>query len=127
VSVAVFFAYHPHRRDTMAKIQFLPLALRALLALGALSQAVAAGEGETVVVITTKHRFEPAEVTVKVGTTVRWENREKVQFHNVTFPTRVTTLVTTSSPAKPGSEPSISPGPTPILANRTTPRIRCAV
>jgi plastocyanin len=70
----------------MAKIQFLPLALRALLALGALSQAVAAGEGETVVVITTKHRFEPAEVTVKVGTTVRWENREKVQFHNVTFP-----------------------------------------
>lgn len=41
---------------------------------------------EAVVVIAKKHRFEPAEITIKAGTLVRWENQEKYQFHSVFFP-----------------------------------------
>ena len=47
---------------------------------------VEAGAPPEVVVITVKDfRFEPAEITVKTGTTVRWENHEKRQYHNVYF------------------------------------------
>jgi len=40
---------------------------------------------ETVTVITKEYKFEPAEITVKPGTTVRWENQEKRQYHSVFF------------------------------------------
>lgn len=41
--------------------------------------------GEPVVVVTKDYRFEPAELTVPVGTTVRWENRERRQYHSIYF------------------------------------------
>ena len=41
--------------------------------------------GETVTVITKDYEFHPAEITVKAGTTVRWENQEKRQYHSVWF------------------------------------------
>lgn len=44
--------------------------------------APAAGE---VLVELRDYRFIPEEVTVKVGTTVRWVNMEKRQFHNIWF------------------------------------------
>jgi plastocyanin len=40
---------------------------------------------ETVVVQLRNYGFEPAELTVPVGTTVRWENQEKRQYHSVYF------------------------------------------
>jgi plastocyanin len=41
--------------------------------------------GETVTVDIKKYKFIPEEITVKVGTTVRWENSEKRQYHSVWF------------------------------------------
>jgi plastocyanin len=41
--------------------------------------------GETVLVVAKEYRFEPAEITVKAGTTVRWENQDKRQYHSVFF------------------------------------------
>ncbi len=32
-----------------------------------------------------RYKFDPPEITVKVGTTVRWVNTEKRQFHSVWF------------------------------------------
>ncbi|MCP3688788.1 MAG: plastocyanin [Gammaproteobacteria bacterium] len=43
-----------------------------------------AGADETLVIIR-DFQFIPAEVTIKVGQTVRWENHEKRQYHNVWF------------------------------------------
>ena len=40
---------------------------------------------ETVVVIAKEYGFEPAELTVKAGTRVRWENHEKRQYHSAFF------------------------------------------
>lgn len=61
------------------------LAVLVLLVL-AISAPLLAGTPADVVVITIKgFRFEPAEITVTVGTTVRWENHEKRQYHNVYF------------------------------------------
>ncbi len=40
---------------------------------------------ETVTVIAKDYRFQPARLTVKAGTTVRWENRETRQYHSVRF------------------------------------------
>lgn len=45
---------------------------------------VSAGE-DVVTVITKDYKFIPSEITVKVGTTVRWDNREKRQYHSVYF------------------------------------------
>ncbi len=42
-------------------------------------------DGETVIVETHDFKFKPAELTVKVGTTVRWLNTEKRQYHSVWF------------------------------------------
>lgn len=47
--------------------------------------AVPAWAGETAVVVAKEYRFEPAELTVKAGTTVRWENQDKRQYHSVFF------------------------------------------
>jgi plastocyanin len=40
---------------------------------------------DTVVVVAQDYQFAPAELTVPAGTTVRWENREKRQYHSVYF------------------------------------------
>jgi len=41
--------------------------------------------GETVTVVVKDYKFQPDDITVKAGTTVRWENREKRQYHSVRF------------------------------------------
>lgn len=43
-----------------------------------------AAAGEAIVELK-DYRFVPEEITVRVGTTVRWVNREKRQFHNIWF------------------------------------------
>ena len=53
-----------------------------LFLLGMTGSAVAA---EPVIVIIKKMKFQPQEITVKKGATVRWENREKRQYHSVWF------------------------------------------
>ncbi len=40
---------------------------------------------EVVTVVAEKYRFVPAEITIKPGTRVRWENRDKRQYHSVYF------------------------------------------
>lgn len=42
-------------------------------------------EAATVEVVIQNYRFTPAEVTVAVGDTVRWVNREKRASHSVLF------------------------------------------
>lgn len=42
--------------------------------------------GATVDVVINNFRFEPAEVTIHPGDTVRWINREKRTSHSVLFP-----------------------------------------
>lgn len=54
-----------------------------LLVLFSLGQSALAGE--TALVVAKKFRFHPQEITVKVGTKVRWENHEKRQYHSVWF------------------------------------------
>ncbi|GAB4346159.1 MAG: cupredoxin family copper-binding protein [Gammaproteobacteria bacterium] len=45
--------------------------------------------GEAVEEVTIRdYKFQPAEITVKVGSTVRWVNREKRQYHSVWFEER---------------------------------------
>jgi plastocyanin len=46
----------------------------------------AAAEREAVVVRIADYRFEPADITVAVGTTVRWVNEERRTSHDVFFP-----------------------------------------
>lgn len=53
--------------------------------LGLLCLAAPAGAEEVAVVAAQKYAFEPAEITVKAGTLVRWENRDKRQYHSVFF------------------------------------------
>lgn len=67
-----------------------PLAgLSMLLASTALAETVAGtaadpAAGEAIVELK-DYRFIPEDITVRVGTTVRWVNREKRQFHNIWF------------------------------------------
>ena len=42
-------------------------------------------DDDTVVVVMRDMAFDPVEVTIGVGQTVRWENHERRQFHNVWF------------------------------------------
>lgn len=56
-------------------------AIAGVLLLGLMSTARA----ETVTVTIRDYRFQPAEVTVHAGDTVRWVNDEKRQYHNVWF------------------------------------------
>ena len=46
---------------------------------------IAHADGAPELVIIQKMKFQPQEITVKVGRTVRWENREKRQYHSVWF------------------------------------------
>lgn len=43
-----------------------------------------AGE-ETLTIVVKDYKFQPEETTIKPGTTVRWENQEKRQYHSVYF------------------------------------------
>lgn len=60
------------------------LALIAALPLTGMSAEPRKG-GDVVVIEIKDYKFIPDEVTVKVGTTVRWENHERRQFHNIYF------------------------------------------
>jgi plastocyanin len=42
-------------------------------------------EGAIVEVAIKDFKFQPAKLTIKAGTTVRWVNREKRQYHSVWF------------------------------------------
>ena len=46
----------------------------------------AAIAGQTVEVSIEKYTYPPAEVTIRVGDTVKWINREKRTSHSVVFP-----------------------------------------
>ncbi|MBW7860111.1 MAG: cupredoxin domain-containing protein [Rhodocyclaceae bacterium] len=61
------------------------LVIAALLASMPFAGLQAGGTAEPVVIQIKDYRFIPDELTVKVGTTVRWENVEKRQFHSVYF------------------------------------------
>lgn len=49
------------------------------------AMAGSAMAADTVVVVIKKMKFQPQQVTVKKGSTVRWENRERRQYHSVWF------------------------------------------
>jgi plastocyanin len=53
--------------------------------LGLLGAGGPAPAGETVVVATKNYAFVPAEITIRPGTRVRWENRDRRQYHSVYF------------------------------------------
>lgn len=55
------------------------------LALGIIAGLSPAIAEEVVVVAVEKYAFVPAEITIKPGTRVRWENRERRQYHSVYF------------------------------------------
>ena len=59
--------------------------LRRAFALAALV-SFSAFAGQTVEVAIASYRFEPAEIRIKAGDTVRWINREKRTSHSVVFP-----------------------------------------
>lgn len=42
-------------------------------------------DGDTVIIEIKKYKFIPDEITVKVGTAIRWINLEKRQYHSVWF------------------------------------------
>ncbi|KAA3629511.1 MAG: plastocyanin [Proteobacteria bacterium] len=60
------------------------VAVTTLMIMMFLTTSVPAGEAVEQVEIR-DFTFIPAEITVKMGTTVRWINREKRQFHSVWF------------------------------------------
>ena len=62
---------------------FLALAWPHAVLSGAGDSTTAAGD--PVVVAAEKYAFVPAELTVKAGTRVRWENRDRRQYHSVYF------------------------------------------
>lgn len=60
--------------------------LALLLGLSVLALApVARGQGTPAMVSIQHHRFEPASLSIKAGTTVRWVNDEKRTSHSVLF------------------------------------------
>ena len=59
--------------------------LKCLLLLALCSGGASAGsDGETLIIIK-DYKFIPQEITIKPGQTLRWENREKRQYHSVWF------------------------------------------
>jgi plastocyanin len=62
------------------KIRLFAAAACAALAIALVPHA---GASETVEVTVDDYKFQPAELRVKVGTTVRWVNREKRTSHSV--------------------------------------------
>lgn len=64
----------------MRRMTSWSLSLVLLLATGCVT-----ADDNVVVIELLQYRFVPAEVTIKRGTTVRWVNMEKRQFHSVWF------------------------------------------
>jgi len=56
-----------------------------LLSLAMLSPVLAASDGEHIDVTIRDYRFEPADITITRGATVRWTNREKRTSHSILF------------------------------------------
>jgi len=46
---------------------------------------MAIASDDSALVIIEKYKFVPQEITIKRGQTLRWENREKRQYHSVWF------------------------------------------
>ena len=44
-----------------------------------------AGESAELLIVIKDYQFIPQEITIKKGQTLRWENREKRQYHSVWF------------------------------------------
>ena len=44
-----------------------------------------AGSDDAALIIIQKYKFIPQDITIKQGQTLRWENREKRQYHSVWF------------------------------------------
>jgi plastocyanin len=65
----------------MPDIRSLTLAF----ALAVAATAAAAAEPDVFVIQIEKYKFIPEDAVIKPGTTVRWVNNEKRQFHNVWF------------------------------------------
>lgn len=65
----------------MLRTRLILAAVTSALCFGSLGLAAA----ETAVIVVRDYRFQPDEITVKVGDTVRWENQEKRQYHSVWF------------------------------------------
>lgn len=60
------------------------IVLSLLIALG-FTAPTAFADDQTVVIAVENYRFDPAAVTIHPGTRVRWENRDKRQYHSVYF------------------------------------------
>ncbi len=58
--------------------------LSCLLLLALCGGAASAGVDEGLVIIK-DYKFIPQHITIKAGTALRWENREKRQYHSVWF------------------------------------------
>jgi plastocyanin len=56
-----------------------------VLLLTVFAQSVFAGGDADLLVIIKDFKFIPQEITIKQGQTLRWENREKRQYHSVWF------------------------------------------
>ncbi len=56
-----------------------------LLSTFCVSSVVTADGGDTAEVSIKKFKFNPPEITVKVGSDIRWVNNEKRQYHSVWF------------------------------------------
>jgi plastocyanin len=61
------------------------LTLLLALTLVAFNATAFAGSKDEPLVTIKKFKFIPQEITIKRGQTIRWENREKRQFHSVWF------------------------------------------
>ena len=59
----------------------LPIGLLIVL----FSVAARAGEDTELLIVIKDYKFIPQEITIKKGQTLRWENREKRQYHSVWF------------------------------------------
>lgn len=47
--------------------------------------SVFAGEDTELLIVIKDYKFIPPEITIRQGQTLRWENREKRQYHSVWF------------------------------------------
>ncbi len=55
------------------------------LLLAYFSAGAFAGEDVELLIVIKDYKFIPQEITIKQGQTLRWENREKRQYHSVWF------------------------------------------
>lgn len=64
----------------MMQLRYIGLVLGLLF-----GAATAWADSEKALVIIKDFKFQPEVIQVKAGTTIRWENREKRQYHSVWF------------------------------------------